>query len=669
MECKSADYWLKSKKLNKEELEKTLSYYSKLYYEGDPAISDVKYDKLEKLYIDNYGEIETGSSNNSNVELDYYMGSLTKIKENESSKLTTHIERMRKTYGDNLKYQISEKIDGISAQLVYKNGNITMFTKGDSRYGTDITNLVPYLLDNNRIPILNNCHIRGELILYTEDFNKFFCDDKDPRTTVCGIVNKISRNGVELDDIDINKLNHIHFIAYRKMDSIKKISTQYNFLNKSGFETPIVNQCVNNLDIDELKDILVESIESVPYIIDGIVITCDISVEFPSDKNPVHSIAFKEIPMITHTIVTDVKWTISDSGRLTPVIYYEPFNICNSSGNAGKTYSKVSGHNASFIKEHNIHADVEIDIIIAGGIIPNIYNVYNYDESWAEPPYNYTWNGKYIYINKYNKNNELVIVDEQEIKKIVRFFVAIGVENMKYKVCEKLYNYGLDTIKKILEAMLNDDMIKELVELPRFGDKLVNKLVDNIREVVNNIPLSSLMYASGIFENIGIKKFDIMLTDPMFDNEGFMKSVKHINEMKELRNRLKNLKGIKSVADNFVDNLSTFVTFYKSISTYVTILYPINCDNEIVENNGGVFEGLVIVFTGITKDKFVDKIENNGGIVQDGVTLKTNLLVKAGKSIDTASSKEKKAIEYNKGKGNIRIIELNEFNDEYFNKI
>ena len=129
------------------------------------------------------------------VNLDYWMGSMNKIK-HESKDLNIWISKYKPPYN------ISDKLDGISALLIYNNNTIKLYTRGTADEGLDISNLIKYLnlpsystineyCKKNNIQGDNNLiAFRGELIIKSDTFNKkWLCKYKNARNTVGGLVN------------------------------------------------------------------------------------------------------------------------------------------------------------------------------------------------------------------------------------------------------------------------------------------------------------------------------------------------------------------------------------------------------------------------------------------------------------------------------------------------
>jgi NAD-dependent DNA ligase len=85
------------------------------------------------------------------------MGSLHKLKD-----VSQWITKFNTDY-----YIYSDKLDGISALLIYKDEKKYMYTRGDGKYGEDITKLTKYL----NLPNINeNIALRGELIMSKNNY-------------------------------------------------------------------------------------------------------------------------------------------------------------------------------------------------------------------------------------------------------------------------------------------------------------------------------------------------------------------------------------------------------------------------------------------------------------------------------------------------------------------
>ena len=83
------------------------------------------------------------------------------------------------------------------------------------------------------------------------------------------------------------------------------------------------------------------------------------------------SIAWKPPIQVKETTVTNIEWNISRLGRAIPTVIYEPIELC------GTTNNRVTGNNAKWLQDKNIHIGSKITVGKAGEIIPKIIDVSN----------------------------------------------------------------------------------------------------------------------------------------------------------------------------------------------------------------------------------------------------------------------------------------------------
>ena len=114
-----ADFFKTMGILSKKELEDVIKYLSDKYYnEGISLITDENYDRLAQLLKTKYGEVVGVGAEviKNKVKLPYFMGSMDKIKPDKNNLTAWKLHFPGKVC-------ISDKLDGISALLVYNNNN------------------------------------------------------------------------------------------------------------------------------------------------------------------------------------------------------------------------------------------------------------------------------------------------------------------------------------------------------------------------------------------------------------------------------------------------------------------------------------------------------------------------------------------------------------------
>jgi NAD-dependent DNA ligase len=120
---------------DKYEFLSVLNNISDSYYNGSNSpLSDTEFDHLVKLYEERFEEYNYLGSK-GNCKLPCYMPSLNKAKDDHS------LELFKKRCGDK-RYVISDKVDGYSLLMVFKEGEKPkLYNRGDGEFGTDISHI------------------------------------------------------------------------------------------------------------------------------------------------------------------------------------------------------------------------------------------------------------------------------------------------------------------------------------------------------------------------------------------------------------------------------------------------------------------------------------------------------------------------------------------------
>jgi DNA ligase (NAD+) len=594
------------------------------YYNTDnSSLSDERYDIL-KEFLENLQETDNIGAPVRNdvkkVKLPFWMGSLDKIKPESVRELERWVEKYMPPY------VVTPKLDGLSCLLEYKNNKISLYTRGDGEYGSDISHLYNIIGGIPKKVLQQPFYVRGELIIKLETFENFKNEFKNARQLVSGIVN--SKN------VRVDIAKNIDFIAYEIIypGESETQSDQLDLLYNQKFNIPEYT-IFDEINSEVLTEQLMEWKKDYPYYIDGIVVSSNSPYFRNTDGNPDYSFAFKVRleDSVVEAKVLDVEWKVSKRGFLKPRVKIEPVEL------SGVEIRYATGFNGKFINDNKIGPGSIIKIVRSGDVIPYIIEVVKQSKEALLPPSGtYEWNSTGVEIVAKGMENEMCI------SILTNFFKTMGTEYISDKTVKKLYESGYDSLMSILNASISD-----FEKIDRMGKTSAKKLYDNIHSSLQNVKLSRLLAASGTLGlGMGEKKIRLLLNKL----PNIFKNGENIDKIKE--NILK-IKGFsEKTAKVVVENLEVAKIFLKKIKVYVTF------EKSLVDNSSKLFEGLKIVFSGFRDSVLQKKIEDMGGEIGSSVSKKTNLLVV--KDISDTTGKIGKARELG-----VKILDINQFLAEY----
>jgi NAD-dependent DNA ligase len=610
------------------ELEEIIVYVADKYYNTsisiiDDAIYDLLIDFLrlrdpKSKILKNIG---APIKSKNKVKLDYHLGSMNKIKPADSNKFDSWIKNYKGPYN------LSDKLDGVSALLVYKkNESIKLFTRGTATEGQYITVLIKYLnlpsfeeikeyVSKKKIVSDNKDNLmafRGELIINQKIFEKNWSNTlKNARNSVAGLVNSKNINSDLAKDTNL--------VLYEVVDPFLKIDDQFKILNELGFKV-VKNKIVNTISFEILSKYLRDRRSNGEYLIDGIIITDSKKHDRNTDGNPEYAFAFKDIleDQIAQSTIIKIEWNISKNGYLNPTVIIEPVSI------GGVEIKRVSAHNAKYVVDNKLGVGAKIEIIRSGDVIPYIQKVIKPASKIDLPKGKWHWNETEVDIISNDMES-----DELKIKNLQFFFSTLNTKGMGKKNVEKIYNSGLNTIEKILKANESD-----LLKIEGFKEKTVSNLILAIKESLINVNLAKLIAASNALgEGIGERRLKQVLdTYPNLITD-YKKWSK-----KEFINKIKELEGWEDKTSSIlVNNFDEFIKFYNKIKSYITL----EKKKEIKQSK---LTGSIMVLSGFRDNDLQEKLESIGVKISSSVSKNTDyLVVKDQDTINEGTGKVQKA--------------------------
>ena len=420
----------------------------------------------------------------------------------------------------NLSYSAEPKIDGISASLIYKNGEFKIgLSRGDGKEGEDITtNLatikdIPKKIESKDFP--EEIDIRGEVFIQNSDFENLKEKFANPRNAASGSLRQ--KNPDETKKIPLK------FIAYTfGYEKGLKAKNQTDFLKNLddwGFKTNPLNKLVTGVDnlLTNYSKIEKERTK-IDFDIDGIVYKInnfEIQKRLGNVANsPRWAIAHKFASNKAISKILNIEIQIGRTGALTPVAKIKPINI------GGVIVSNATLHNEDEIERKDIRIGDLATIERAGDVIPHILSVDKTKRDKKSP--------KFIFPKKCPSCNSKTIKEFNNITKkedAVRRCSSegyecekIAIEKLKHFVSKDAFNiegFG----KKIVENFWNLNLIKLPQDIFNLDFNKIETLegwgsqsMENLKYSINqkkNISLDRLIYSLGI-RHIGLENSKIL---------------------------------------------------------------------------------------------------------------------------------------------------------------
>ncbi|MDB4066044.1 NAD-dependent DNA ligase LigA, partial [Candidatus Pelagibacter sp.] len=532
----------------------------------------------------------------------------------------------------NLSYSAEPKIDGISASLIYKNGEFKVgLSRGDGKEGEDITaNLstikdIPKKIQSKDFP--EEIDIRGEVFIQNSDFENLKEKFANPRNAASGSLRQ--KNPEDTKKIPLKFIAYTY--GYEKGLNIKN---QIDFLKKLddwGFKTNPLNKLVTgveNLLINYSK--IEKERTKIDFDIDGIVYkinSFEIQKRLGNVANsPRWAIAHKFASNKAISKILNIEIQIGRTGALTPVAKIKPINI------GGVIVSNATLHNEDEIERKDIRIGDLATIERAGDVIPHILSVDKTKRDKKSPKFIFPKNCPSCGLRTVKEFNSVT-----KKKDAVRRCPSegyecekIAIEKLKHFVSKDAFNiegFG----KKIVENFWNLNLIKLPHHIFNLDFKKIESLegwgkqsMENLKYSINqrkNISLERLIYSLGIrhigLENAKIlsKYFKSFSKFISFSNEEILDDILNIDGIGETQ-----LKSIKNFFNNKV-NLNILKELQKILEV----------KNAVTKDKNGLLNEKTFMVTGklsgISRAEVKSLIEENSGSSVSTVTKKLDYLI------------------------------------------
>ena len=655
VEDKSKQYALKRLK----KLSILIKKHNNLYHNLDkPKISDSEYDNLlkENNELENkYPDLILKESPNKIIG-SKIKNKFNKINHNSQmfslsnsfnkDDIEEFIKRSKKflnlSYNHVFEFICEPKIDGVSLNLLYKNGElVSAATRGDGFIGENVTDNVSRIKEipnklNKNYP--NIIEIRGEVFINKNDFEKINNAEElknkfaNPRNAAAGSLRQL--------DVSISHKRPLNFIPHGIGTSSNKFVTisQYykNLIDWNIPPNPLSKICHSTEQIFKYYSQINDKRADIKYDIDGLVIKINnINIQNRLGyvgKNPRWATALKFSAEKANTTIENIDFQVGRTGAITPVARLRPINI------GGVIISNASLHNFDEISKKNISIHDVVQIERAGDVIPYVTKLVKKNNKSKE---------KFLAPKKCPICNSPTIKEPDEailrcsnkyecysqiIGQIIHFISkkSLNVDGFGEKQVKQFYD--LKFIKNIEDIFMIQNYKKEILKLDGWGEQSYLNLINAINES-KKISLEKFIYSLGI-RFIG-----------EINSELLAREFKNLDNLINSMQNPKNLNNIDGLGPKAISSLKNFFSHDHNLSNLKKLSKILVINKNVTKKTNNIFNGKNLVFTGslnsVSRDEAKHIAKGVGAKILSTVSNNTDYVIVG----ENPGSKAKKAKE------------------------
>ena len=360
-----------------------------LYYNGEPAIPDADFDALfqrllaleeehPELAVPDSPTQQVGAAPSAGEDIEHLERMMSLDNVFSAGEMQDWLDRTpAKTYLTEL------KIDGLSIDLVYRDGHLTTAaTRGDGTVGEEITanarviEDIPHELTGTaEYPVPELIEIRGEVYMRPRDFAEIneerAADGKakfaNPRNAAAG--------GLRMKDpaeVKKRRLKMVcHGLGAREGFSPTSQHDAYKAIAAWGLPvSPYTKQVHSAKEVQDEVAYWAEHRHDAIFEMDGLVVKVDDLASQralgATSRAPRWAIAYKYPPEEVTTKLKNIEVGVGRTGRVTPYAVMEPVFV------SGSTVEMATLHNQSEVKRKGVLIGDTVIIRKAGEIIPEV---------------------------------------------------------------------------------------------------------------------------------------------------------------------------------------------------------------------------------------------------------------------------------------------------------
>lgn len=620
------------------------------YYTLDnPTISDKEwdamYDELVRLEAESGerlpdsptrrvgGDVLAGFEPHTHIARLWSMGKAQSI--DALREWAQRADKLRREAGlGELKYVVEHKIDGLTINLTYENGNLVQAaTRGNGVTGEAI---LPQAMTIRtiplKIPFTGRMEVHGEAFMklsVLDQYNKTAKEPlKNPRNAAAGALRNLDPNVTASRRLDAC----FYDVGYIEGRTFTDQADMIAFLCENRFP---VSDC--EIYCDDLESAIraVHQVEQsrpdLDYMIDGAVIKItDFAVREAlgyTDKFPRWAVAYKFEAEEVTTTLEDVTWQIGRTGKLTPLAHVAPVEL------AGATVRRATLNNWQDILRKRVKIGAGVWIRRSNEVIPEIMGrvdeIRDGEREIEKPTVCPACGSALVERGAHLFCPNRDGCKPQIVMRLKHFAGrdAMDIDTFSEKTAQQLVDAGLIQEADQLYSLKRED----LCALDRFGEKKADNLIAAI-EKSKDCKLSAFIYAIGI-PNIGTKTARD-LADRYPDMDALRRAPRE--EFVQM----------DDVGDIVADSIAGFFEDENNVRLVDALLAAgVSPRRPQIVDAGGALAGMTVVVTGtlahFSRAEAEEAVRMAGGKAAGSVSKKTSLVVAgeaAGSKLDKANA-------------------------------
>lgn len=622
------------------QLRAQLDQWAKAYYEQDaPVVEDHVYDEkyarlleLEAAYpelksADSITQRVGGEVNSDLPKVEHPVPMLSMGDVFSKEELAEFDKRVQKAIGHPVAYNVELKIDGLSLSLEYEEGRLKRAsTRGNGQVGEDVTKNVKYIKDvPQKLPKAITTEVRGECYMSKEAFAKLNQERDEAGESIFANPRNAAAGSLRQLDPKVTKKRQLSTFIYTWINPPAGIDSQHQAIGemaKLGFHTNENGRRLENLaDVYDYIDEFTKKRDSLPYVIDGIVLKVD-DLALQADlgntvKVPRWEIAYKFPPEEEETVVREIEWTVGRTGVVTPTAVMDPVQL------AGTTVARASLHNPDLLAKLDIRLGDTVKLHKAGDIIPEISEVVLSKRPKDSVPYE-------VPTKCPSCGEDLVHLDKEVALRCINpscpAQVEEGITHFASRQAMNIAGLGPKIVKQLIAKDLVHNVADlyyltadDLSQLDHFKEKSINNLLAAIDQSRKN-SVELVLFGLGI-DNVGGKAAQLIAR-------------KFKNMSKIASASVQELTAIDTIGMTIAESLTAYFQQEEAKKLLARLEEAgVNMDylGEDGEAADNFFKGKTVVLTGklahYSRAEFTKKLQALGAKVTGSVSKKTDCLV------------------------------------------